>query len=63
MHSYEPYYVPDIIPAAGAIVVRKTESLLSLRSSYANRRKKCLMCLSCKIFSGADKCNEEGKRG
>lgn len=31
------YYVPDIILGAGAIVVSKTESLLSLRSSYANR--------------------------
>lgn len=33
------YYVPDIILGAGAIVVSKTESLLSLRSSYANRRE------------------------
>lgn len=31
------YYVPDIILGAEAIVVSKTESLLSLRSSYANR--------------------------
>lgn len=34
------YHAPDIILDAGAIVVSKTKSLLSLRSLYANRREK-----------------------
>lgn len=63
MYFYEFYYVLDIILVVGVIVVSKIEFLLFLRSSYVNRRKKCLMCLLFKIFLGVDKCYKEGKRG
>lgn len=40
LHIYmRSYYVTDTVPGTGTIEASKTESLLTLKSSYANRRK------------------------